>query len=103
MNPLVYLAIFLILVATFTLEVIAPASKNRCDRRWLILASGVKALQVVVALAAGHFFHQWFSGHALFQLEGVVSPFQGGVLTFAFASFIGYWWHRISHFSPTLW
>ncbi len=103
MNPLLYLTIFLILVSVFTLEVIAPASKNNCDRRWLILASSINTLQIAVALAAGHFFHQWFAGHALFQLEGIVSPFVGGLLTFAFASFIGYWWHRISHLSPLLW
>ena len=32
--------IALLFVALFTREVIAPASRNRCDRRWLLLAHG---------------------------------------------------------------
>jgi sterol desaturase/sphingolipid hydroxylase (fatty acid hydroxylase superfamily) len=103
MHPILYFAIFLTLVALFTLEVIAPASKNACDKRWLVLASSINALQLLVALIAGYLFHEWFTGYSLLKFEGRVAAPVGGLLTFLFASFVGYWWHRLSHASPLLW
>lgn len=44
MEALVYPVIALLFVGIFTREVIAPASRNDCDRRWLILATAVGAL-----------------------------------------------------------
>lgn len=99
----VYLVIFLAFVAIFTREVIAPASKARCDNRWLIMASAINLLQMSAAIVAGHFFHDWFAGHSVWQLEARLPSMAGGALTFLIASFVAYWWHRAAHASPWLW
>ena len=45
--------IIIVFSCVFTLEVIAPASKNNCDRRWMVLASGVSLFQSITTVAAG--------------------------------------------------
>ena len=56
MMVVAYLAIALLFAIVFTIEVIAPASKSDCDRRWMILAGCMNVGQAAAALAAGHVF-----------------------------------------------
>lgn len=102
MNFLIFITVFFIFVLAFTLEVIAPASKNSCDRRWLILASSLSLFQMVGALLVGWLFIDTIKsisivdlGHLHFILQG----FTGFILT----SFVAYWWHRAMHSSNVLW
>jgi sterol desaturase/sphingolipid hydroxylase (fatty acid hydroxylase superfamily) len=90
-------------VALFTREVIAPASRNHCDHRWLILASSVGAVTVVVTLAAGYFFSSTIHNFALFDAGSVMPDAAVGFLAFLLTSFVFYWWHRLTHRSDLLW
>lgn len=103
MTTAVYAIIFLVFIAIFTREVIAPASKAHCDNRWLILAGSINVLQMSAAIAAGYFLHAAFAGHSIWNLSGSMSAPLAGGLTFLVASFVAYWWHRAMHKSPLLW
>ncbi len=98
-------AILIIFIIIFTREVIAPASKAHCDRRWQLLASAINGLQLIFALGVGFIFQQWISGHSLLRMPVFVQahPALGGVCSFFLASFIAYWWHRAMHYSNWLW
>jgi len=95
--------IALLFVALFSREVIAPASRNRCDRRWLLLASGLGAVTVAVTLVGGYVFAGVISRHALFRAGDHLPDVLVGVASFLLTSFIFYWWHRATHASDWLW
>lgn len=86
----------------FTMEVITPASKNSCDRRWLILASSISLLQTVFVLAAGVVFSNTLSESSFYSLRELNFIIQG-VVGFLLTSFVAYWWHRAMHKSDFLW
>ncbi|WP_296953037.1 sterol desaturase family protein [uncultured Massilia sp.] len=90
-------------VALFTREVIAPASRNACDRRWLVLASGVGAVTVAVTLAVGWLFAGPIRRVALFDAGSVMPEAAVGLLAFLLTSFVFYWWHRATHRADLLW
>ncbi len=90
-------------VALFTREVIAPASRNACDRRWLVLASGVGAATVAVTLAVGWLFAGPIRRVALFDAGSRMPDAAVGLLAFLLTSFVFYWWHRATHRSDLLW
>ena len=102
MNLLIATVVFVVFICVFTLEVIVPASKNDCDRRWLILASSISLFQTVFVLIAGFVFTQSFADLALFDLNHL-NPFIQGVAGFFLTSFVAYWWHRAMHKSDLLW
>ncbi|MBQ4810910.1 sterol desaturase family protein [Pseudoalteromonas luteoviolacea] len=89
-------------LCVFTLEVVAPASKNACDRRWMILASCISLFQSVTAIVAGLVFIDVFQATSLFNLKTEHVLIQGG-LGFVLTSFIAYWWHRAMHKFDLLW
>ena len=89
-------------VALFTREVIAPASRNHCDRRWLLLASGTGAATVAVTLAAGWFFSTAIHEAALLDTTGWPA-LATGFASFLATSFVFYWWHRATHRFDLLW
>jgi sterol desaturase/sphingolipid hydroxylase (fatty acid hydroxylase superfamily) len=97
-----FAVIGLVFIAFFTREVIAPASKASCDRRWLRMAGAVNNAQAIAALAVGLIFEDLIEATAILPLPSL-SPPVAGALTFLVASFIAYWWHRLAHASPTLW
>lgn len=103
MHAIVYTLIVLAFAVIFTIEVIAPASRAHCDRRWMMLAGALNLTQMGAALAAGHLFRQWFADVSLFGLPATLHPVAGGALVFIVASFIAYWWHRAEHASDLLW
>jgi|SRR5450830_74430 len=104
MNELLALPIVgLAFIALFTREVIAPASRNACDHRWLILATSVGAATVLVTLAAGYFFSATIHHVALFDAGSVMPDAAVGFLAFLLTSFVFYWWHRLTHKSDLLW
>lgn len=90
-------------VALFCREVIAPASRNRCDHRWLILASATGAATVLVTLVAGYLFSTAIRDVALFDAGAWMSDPLVGLASFLLTSFIFYWWHRLTHKSDLLW
>jgi sterol desaturase/sphingolipid hydroxylase (fatty acid hydroxylase superfamily) len=90
-------------VALFTREVIAPASRNHCDRRWLVLATAVGAATMVATLAVGYFFSTTIRAMALVELGRWVPDVVVGIASFALTSFLFYWWHRAIHHSDLLW
>lgn len=100
---LVYPALLLLFAALFTREVITPASQNRCDRRWLIMASALGAVTVVCAVGIGVVFAAGIAQRALVPLPAGWPDIGVGLLSFFTTSFIFYWWHRATHASDWLW
>ena len=100
---LVYPLIALMFVAVFTREVIAPASRNLCDRRWLFYSSALGALTLGCTLALGYVLESRIRQHALFDVGARWNPLLVGLLSFFITSFVFYWWHRATHASDLLW
>ncbi len=100
---LVYPLIALLFVVVFTREVIAPASRNLCDRRWLIYSSALGALTLACTLALGWLLEERIRQNALFDVGARWSPLLVGLLSFFITSFVFYWWHRATHASDLLW
>jgi len=99
----VYLALLLAFVALFTREVIAPASRNTCDRRWLVMSATLAVVTVVITVGLGWVFPQAIRMHALMPVPAHWPFWWVGTLSFVLTSFIFYWWHRLIHASDTLW
>jgi sterol desaturase/sphingolipid hydroxylase (fatty acid hydroxylase superfamily) len=101
------IAIYFIVLAAFsfvfTLEVVAPASGARCDKRWRIYAGALSTVQVGTTLGAGILFEDLFSEAALFALPRSYSAPVVGFISFLLASFLAYWWHRAMHRFDLLW
>ncbi len=91
-----------VFVCIFTFEVIAPASKNSCDRRWMILSSSISLFQSVTTIAAGLIFVETFRGISFFEFHNL-HFIEQGVIGFIFTSFVAYWWHRAMHKYDFLW
>lgn len=92
----------LVFVALFTREVIAPASKASCDRRWLRIAGAVNVAQACAALLVGFVFEEFIKAKAIWPVSSLTPPVAGATVFLA-ASFVAYWWHRLEHASPTAW
>lgn len=99
----VYAALLLAFVALFTREVIAPASRNTCDRRWLLMSASIGAVTVLITLALGWVFAQAIRTHALLPVPAHWPAWVVGMLSFLLTSFIFYGWHRLIHASDWLW
>ena len=93
----------LLFVGIFCREVIAPASRNACDRRWLLLSTGLGALTVLVSLGVGFYFSTTIKSDAFFVAETYLPKIVVGLLSFFVTSFIFYWWHRATHRFDLLW
>lgn len=99
----VYAALLLVFVGLFTREVIAPASRNSCDRRWLIMSASIGVVTVAVTLALGWVFAHVIRTHALWPVPSDWPAAVVGGLSFLLTSFVFYWWHRFIHASDRLW
>lgn len=101
------IAVYFVTLAVFTLiftrEVIAPASRASCDKRWRLYAGSLNLLNLVAVVAAGFVFQTWIAGHSVLRLGERLDPVAGSVATFLVASFVAYWWHRAIHRSDRLW
>ena len=95
--------IALFFVGIFTREIIAPASRNNCDHRWLILSASLAAATVVITLSVGYFFADLIRMHSIFRAGNYLPDLLVGLLCFLLTSFIFYWWHRAVHKSDFLW
>lgn len=100
---LIYPAILLFFILVFVREVLAPASRNTCDRRWLIMAGAINLMQMGSALLAGWLFREKIPHWAWLHLPPDLAPPLSGLLTFFIVSFFFYWWHRAMHQSDFLW
>ena len=98
-----YPVLALLFVGIFCREVIAPASRNNCDRRWLILSLCVGIATVATTLTIGYVFGAKIKHNALFPVGGLLPDVVVGFLSFLVTSFIFYWWHRATHKSDFLW
>ncbi|WP_043616371.1 sterol desaturase family protein [Chromobacterium violaceum] len=96
-------ALAILFVGIFTREVIAPASKNRCDRRWLLLASALGGCTAAVTLALGGLFAAQIDSVALIPAARGWPDILVGAASFLLTSFAFYWWHRAMHASDLLW
>ncbi len=103
MEILAYPILVILFTLLFTLEVIAPASKNHCNRRWLILSSAIGFFQMTVSLGVGIYFKDWFLSHSLLQFGKYLPAFIIGLIAFFITSFFFYWWHRALHKNDYLW
>lgn len=102
MELITLIIIVVVFLCVFTLEVIAPASKNDCDKRWLVFASGISLFQSITTIGAGVIFFEVFSRISLYQLNDLNIIFQGA-FGFMLTSFVAYWWHRAMHKFDLLW
>lgn len=98
-----YPIIALLFVGVFCREVIAPASQNRCDHRWLLMSAGLGVSTVVVTLGIGLVFAKVIERNALIHASLYMPDVLVGVVSFLIASFIFYWWHRATHKFDFLW
>jgi len=102
MELLTLVIIVTVFLCVFTFEVIAPASKNHCDRRWMILASGISLFQSITTIGAGLIFVETFRNISFYNFSGSHTLIQG-TLGFVLTSIIAYWWHRAMHKFDLLW
>ena len=98
-----YPLIALLFVAIFCREVIAPASRNHCDRRWLLMSSALACSTLLVTLLVGHWFSDSIRAVALFDVGQRWPAPLVGLASFGLTSFVFYWWHRATHASDLLW
>lgn len=98
-----YALVALSFVAIFTREVIAPASRATCNRRWQILATTLNLAQAAAVIATGWLVAGFLGSASLLEFGVSLHPLAGGALTFLIASFIAYWWHRATHRFDLLW
>lgn len=103
MEFVAYPLLALLFVALFTREVIAPASRNHCDRRWLILSTVTGLLTLATTLVVGHAFADSIRANALWPVGDRWPDVSVGLLSFLLTSFVFYWWHRATHASDLLW
>jgi sterol desaturase/sphingolipid hydroxylase (fatty acid hydroxylase superfamily) len=103
MEWLVYPALMLVFAVFFTREVIAPASRNHCDRRWLLLACGLGIVTMLSTVGIGLAFGAAIRDRAWLPLPPQVPDPLVGLASFFCTSFIFYWWHRATHRFDTLW
>ncbi|NRR29900.1 sterol desaturase family protein [Oxalobacteraceae bacterium] len=103
MEMFAYPVIALLFVAVFTREVIAPASRNHCDRRWLILSLSLGAATVITTIGLGYLCSSFIHGIALIPAAQAWPDLLVGSLSFLMASFLFYWWHRATHHADLLW
>ena len=103
MEILAYPLLIILFTFLFTLEVIVPASKNQCNKRWLILSGGIGLVQMTVSIGAGIYFKDWFLSHSLWQLGNYFPALVIGLISFLITSFFFYWWHRVLHKNDYLW
>jgi len=102
MELITFAIVITVFLCVFTLEVIAPASQNTCDRRWMVLASSISLFQSLVAIIAGVVFVETLNALSLFNFSAMNIITQG-TLGFLLTSFIAYWWHRAMHKFDLLW
>jgi sterol desaturase/sphingolipid hydroxylase (fatty acid hydroxylase superfamily) len=100
---LTYVTLMLLSVAIFCREVIAPASRNRCDRRWLVLAACSGIATAGTAVGIGVLCRETIGRAALFHPGRVMPDVAVGLLSFVLTSFVFYWWHRATHRFDGLW
>jgi sterol desaturase/sphingolipid hydroxylase (fatty acid hydroxylase superfamily) len=100
---LLYAVTALLAVILITREVVASASKAHCDKRWQIYAMSINTVSVSAALLVGYFFERQVQGYALLPLGHTFPSIINGLMTFLIASFIAYWWHRLTHHNDWLW
>ena len=100
---LAYAIVALVFAGLFSREVIAPASRATCNRRWQILASALNLAQAAAVIGVGAVLATLPGDAAIFDVGRRVDPFSAGLLTFLIASFIAYWWHRATHRFDLLW
>jgi len=103
MELISYPILLVLFTSIFTFEVIAPVSKNDCDRRWLIIASAIGMLQMIVSLGIGYIFKDWFNQNSITSLSGTLPSVVVGLSAFFITSFFFYWWHRLIHINDFLW
>lgn len=93
----------LFLIALFTLEVIGPASKNQCNKRWLVMSTVLGTLSLITMLVVGFIFQKTVQSIAIFKTQDVLPDALVGLLSFLLTTFTFYWWHRLSHQSDWVW
>ncbi len=98
-----YIILLVFFITIFTIEVIAPASKSSCNKRWLVIAGVLNIAQLIAALAVGYFFQSMFVSYSIFSLPTTIPDYWEGAIAFFITSFIFYWWHRALHYVPFLW
>jgi len=103
MELFIYPILALLFVAIFTREVIAPASKNACDHRWLVMSAGLAATTIIVTLGIGFIFGHVIHTHAVLHTSASWPDIVVGSLSFFLTSFLFYWWHRATHHFDILW
>lgn len=98
-----YPLLALVFVGLFTREVIEPASRNHCDRRWLILSTLLGLGTLATTLMLGYLVAGSIRQHALLDVGQRWPAWAVGGLSFLITSFVFYWWHRATHRFDVLW
>lgn len=99
----VYFVTLIAFSVIFTREVIGPASRASCDKRWRLYAGALNALNLVAVVTAGFLFERWISGHSVLNLAETMDPVSASLVTFLVSSLVAYGYHRAIHRSDRLW
>ena len=100
---LVYFATFALFSVIFTREVIGPASRAACDKRWRLYAGALNALNLIVVVVAGRLFDGWIADYSVLSVSGRLDIFTSSLVAFLLSSLIAYGYHRLVHHSDRLW
>ena len=95
--------IFIVFAACFVLERLKPGWRLPSVPGWTARVLLINGAQLGVVVLAGFTWERWFSGASLFHLSAVLPPWVGGIVAYAIATFVFYWWHRARHEVQWLW
>ena len=90
-------------ILCFAVERLRPGWVLPRVRTWPLRVLAINAVQLGVVLLAGLSWERWLSQTSLLHLSRHLSPVAGGLLAYAIATFVFYWWHRWRHESDVLW
>lgn len=87
----------------FVFERIKPGSEVESSTGWYARAVFINLLQLVVLVAGSFTWSVWFGNVSLVSLGEELPPYAAGFLAYFIFTFLFYWWHRLKHYSNTLW
>ena len=95
--------LFIILALCFIIERLIPGWKLPSVKTWPLRVLLVNGVQLGIIMLAGISWEAWLSSWSIFSLSAHVSSTIGGVVAYAIATFVFYWWHRWRHEVSFLW
>src|SRR4051794_19366893 len=97
------LLIFAVAALCIVIERLWPAMDLPRVHAWWARVVLINAAQLGITLLAGLTWNRWCAAVSLFHIGRSMSDISAALLTYAFSTFVFYWWHRFRHESAFLW